>query len=125
MGLAFKGVPSTDDLRGSMVFKIFDALNKDFKNSEIFIYDPIVSIESMKESFPEYIISKNMNNAIKNAHIVILANNHPNLTLSNIEKYYNNMNECGFIYDYWNRYTGLSKKQLNGNYFSVGYKGEL
>ena len=125
MGLAFKGVPSTDDLRGSMVFKIFDALNKDFKNSEIFIYDPIVSIESMKESFPEYIISKNMNNAIKNAHIVILANNHPNLTPSNIEKYYNNMNECGFIYDYWNRYTRLSKQQLNGNYFSVGYKGEL
>ena len=37
----------------------------------------------------------------------------------------NNMNECGFIYDYWNRYTRLSKQQLNGNYFSVGYKGEL
>jgi hypothetical protein len=33
------------------------------------------------------------------------------------------MSENGFIYDYWNRYTNLPKKELKEKYFSVGYIG--
>ena len=55
--------------------------------------------------------------------IVILVNNHPDLTYSNIDEYYSNIDKNGFIYDYWNRYTNLSTHILCGNYFSVGYTG--
>ena len=123
MGLAFKGIPSTNDLRGSMVFKVLDALDKEFSDADIFIYDSIVSKHDMQENFPEYTISENMKDVTKNASIVILANNHPDLTCANIDDYYCNMGKNGFIYDYWNRYTNLSTQKLCGNYFSVGYRG--
>ena len=116
MGLAFKGIPSTNDLRGSMAFKVFDALEKEFSDADVFIYDSIVSSHDMRENFPQYTISESMKDATKNASIVILVNNHPDLTYSNIDK-------NGFIYDYWNRYTNLSTHILCGNYFSVGYTG--
>ena len=123
MGLAFKGIPSTNDLRGSMAFKVFDALEKEFSDADVFIYDSIVSSHDMRENFPQYTISESMKDATKNASIVILVNNHPDLTYSNIDEYYSNIDKNGFIYDYWNRYTNLSTHILCGNYFSVGYTG--
>ena len=123
MGLAFKGVPSTDDLRGSMAFKVLDAIEKEFPKANIFLYDPVISIKDMQDNFPKYSISDDIEEAAKGASILIFTNNHPYLTMHRPKEFYKIMSENGFIYDYWNRYTNLPKKELKEKYFSVGYIG--
>jgi UDP-N-acetyl-D-mannosaminuronic acid dehydrogenase len=123
MGLAFKGVPSTDDLRGSMAFKVLDAIEKEFPKANIILYDPVISIKDMQDNFSKHSISEDIEEAVKDASILIFTNNHPYLTKHRPEEFYKIMSENGFIYDYWNRYTNLPKKELKENYFSVGYVG--
>ncbi len=43
LGMAFKGLPETSDLRGSMSIKVLDALKKAHPNAEIGVYDPVTS----------------------------------------------------------------------------------
>ena len=41
LGMAFKGMPETSDLRGSMSIKVLDALKKAHPDAEIGLYDPV------------------------------------------------------------------------------------
>jgi UDP-glucose 6-dehydrogenase len=45
LGLAFKGTPSTDDIRDSFSIKFYKELLLNFKKANIFAFDPLVKHE--------------------------------------------------------------------------------
>ena len=77
LGLAFKGKPETDDLRGSMSLKVLEQLKKTFKHASIVLYDPLISSEQLALGGISETIVDALETACENAGIVIIANNHP------------------------------------------------
>ena len=119
LGIAFKGNPLTDDLRGSMAIKLINVLRKKFRNLQIFAFDPIVK---RKKIINEKINSaKNINEIFKRADIVIISNDNKYFSKLKLNKLSSVMNLNALIYDVWNLYNKDHLK-LNNNvkYFSLG-----
>ena len=75
-GVAFKGQPETDDLRGTMAKPIYDQLKQRFLKSNIKIFDPIVKSKHIKELFSSE-VSTNLENSFEDTTLFVIANNHP------------------------------------------------
>lgn len=119
LGLAFKGVPETDDLRGSMSLRVLHTLQDLIHNVEISVFDPVVKEEALSD-IKRIHIFKSKESAIKDSSVVIIANNHPSLTEINPFEIYDLMKPHGFIFDYWNNFSMLSKEEVGSSYFSIG-----
>ena len=85
-GVAFKGRPETDDLRGTMAKPIFDEIKKNFPRSKIQIFDPIVKIKDIKKNFNSS-VSSSLESSFKNTSLYIIANNHPLFNLMPISNF--------------------------------------
>jgi nucleotide sugar dehydrogenase len=103
MGIAFKGRPATDDLRGTMARPIFQRLKKHFPQAEYRGFDPMVTADNIRtfglkpfESIQE---------AMKDAHLVLILNNHPIFGQIPIENLAQTLARPGLIYDFWNNFT--------------------
>jgi len=121
LGIAFKGVPPTSDLRGSMSLKVLKLLEKYYSQEKITLFDPVIqSYELKKEISGNFLFTNSLKNAVKNASVVIFANNHPDLSLLNPFQLYKLMKSNGFIYDYWNLFSNLNFIKLPNFYYSVG-----
>jgi UDP-N-acetyl-D-mannosaminuronic acid dehydrogenase len=118
LGLAFKGVPETDDLRGSPAIELI----KQFRNSSVSInlksWDPLIRelpfIEGMTNC-------NNIEEVIAESDAVILMNNHEalgNLDLYNLSK---TMTVNGLVYDFWDRYDPLQSLSNSVEYFAWGF----
>ena len=118
--MAFKGVPETDDIRGSMSCKVLDELRKKSENLQISLYDPVISIKKLQNEFLGFFIHNSFNDAILNKDVVIIANNHPSFEDHNPLDIKINMADNGFIYDYWNHFSSLSNIEMGDFYFAVG-----
>lgn len=119
MGMAFKGKPANDDLRGSMSVPILNQLREFFPKARIKIFDAEVSQEVLKLEFFDTEVFDKIEKIVKNTKIVIIANNHAVFENFGLDAMQKNMIQDGFIYDYWNVFSNLSEKQKR-NYFSVG-----
>lgn len=120
LGLAFKGHPETDDLRGSMALKVLDELKKYPVGAGIVLYDPVISFEMMEAEFPGYQIARSVAEAISGANAVIIANNHPELGRMAPNVMVPHMAENGFVYDYWSHFSNLTEAELDQCYYSLG-----
>ena len=78
VGLAFKGFPETDDLRGSPAFKLHKELEKRRINVEFDYYDPLV------KRFLDKDVNGSVERSLENSNIVLFLTNHPHLM--NLEK---------------------------------------
>jgi UDP-N-acetyl-D-mannosaminuronic acid dehydrogenase len=106
IGLAFKGVPETNDLRGSMALRIIEELKSKFVNIQIFGFDPIVIEEETKELGIKFVNS--YDEAIIKSDLVLFMNNHPFIAELNLFSQADKMNSDGMIYDYWGRFDSIS-----------------
>ena len=106
IGLAFKGVPETNDLRGSMALRIIKALNSKFQNIQIFGFDPIVIEDETKELGIKFVTT--FDEAMNESDLVLLMNNHPIINEINLFSQAEKMNSGGMIYDYWSRFESIS-----------------
>ena len=120
LGLAFKGIPETDDLRGSMSIKILQSLRKKMKHAKFCLYDPVISQTILKENFPDDIIATNLTDAVSNAMVVVIANNHSEFASRSVFEILNSMDREGFIYDYWNNFSSPSIETGSKRYFALG-----
>jgi len=120
LGLAFKGYPETDDLRGSMALHILRELKKYPVGAGTVLYDPVISYEMMQREFPDYEIARSVSEAIAGANVVIIANNHADLGRMAPAVMVPHMADDGFVYDYWNHFSNLSEAELDQFYFSLG-----
>lgn len=107
-GLAFKGVPETDDLRGSMGLKFLDELD----GYDVYLHDAIVC----KEDLIKYGRVFNFDQKIEFDLIVIL-NNHPFYSNNGFKVFKNNLLEGSIIFDFW-RTLGLYDDV--SNYYHLG-----
>jgi len=119
LGVAFKGFPLTDDLRGSMAIKLINILKLKLKNLSITALDPIVE---RKKIYNEKVVpAKNINEIFKNADVVIISNDNKYFSKLNLNKLSLKMNSNALIYDVWNLYErDRLKLKNNVEYFSLG-----
>lgn len=120
LGLAFKGVPATDDLRGSMSLKVLEALQSALPQAEIVLFDPVIDVDVVRDRFPGLEVAESLEDAARNSHVVIMANNHPMLAARTPAALAEIMAPSGFVFDYWNHFSSLADRELADVYFAVG-----
>ena len=102
IGLAFKGVPETNDLRGSVAVRIIKSIKMKFPNVNIKGFDSVVS-ESDIGSLG-ITSAKTLVQAFEKSDLVLLVNNHPIIKSIDLGFQAKQMNPGGMIYDYWGRF---------------------
>ncbi len=102
MGIAFKGKPATDDLRGTTAKPIFNALQEAFPSAEFRGYDAVVATKDIK-NFGLLPVSS-LEDAFHNSNLVIILNNHAVFELMPISDLCSKMAKPGLVYDFWNNY---------------------
>jgi UDP-N-acetyl-D-mannosaminuronic acid dehydrogenase len=123
LGMAFKGLPETSDLRGSMSIKVLDALKKAHPNAEIGVYDPVTSPEVLAAEFPDERVFNRFGDAVSGASVLVIANNHPSLGTISPRTITEFTSPNGFVFDYWNHFSHLPASELGDSYFAVGRSG--
>jgi UDP-N-acetyl-D-mannosaminuronic acid dehydrogenase len=123
LGMAFKGLPETSDLRGSMSIKVLDALKKAHPDAEIGVYDPVTTPEVLAAEFPDETVYKRFGDAVSGASVVVIANNHPSLGTISPRTITEFISPNGFVFDYWNHFSHLPASELGDSYFAVGRSG--
>ena len=109
-GVAFKGRPETDDLRGSLIIPILAALREHFPNAEYVAWDPIVSEANLAVLGLTPMASAEA--AFENASLVIFQNNHQALERLRLPELSRLMAKPATIYDYWNQHIGLDATEM-------------
>lgn len=114
LGLAFKGLPPTDDTRGSMTLPVINNLIKNNNKINIDILDNLVQKKNF--SHPKCRLFNNMLNIKSNYDLILIINNNPYWKKIGLEKIKKKIKKNGFIFDFWNSFEKLTGK----NYFALG-----
>ena len=123
LGVAFKGVPATDDLRGAMSLRVLAALDERAADATVRLYDPVCSAAQLSEAYPAGQVCASLTDAVQGADAVIIANNHPQMAELRPQRVAALMADDGFIYDYWNNFSDLRAHELGQTYYAVGNTG--
>lgn len=121
IGMAFKGIPATDDLRGSMSIKVLDALKTAHPDAEFGVFDPVIAPDVLAKSFPAEEVFTRFGDAVSGASVVVIANNHPALGAIAPRTMSEFIAADGFVFDYWNHFSHLPTSELGDSYFAVGH----
>ncbi|KKT25440.1 MAG: UDP-glucose 6-dehydrogenase [Candidatus Magasanikbacteria bacterium GW2011_GWA2_43_9] len=114
LGLAFKGFPETDDLRGSPAKKILDSLNKEgIKFDSVRVYDPLV------KNFMNYQISKNIYHALEGSNIILFLTNHPKIMNIDLDHILDKIKKPALILDAWGN-LNIEDLPEGIDYFRIG-----
>lgn len=119
-GIAFKGRPETDDLRGSMSLDVIERLRAAGDCAEIRVYDKAVDRAQIRGVSEELVYHDDFYEACAGADLIVIANNHPFFATIDIEEAFARMNDGAIIYDYWNSFEQHPPDSLEGRYFTVG-----
>jgi UDP-N-acetyl-D-mannosaminuronic acid dehydrogenase len=115
--MAFKGVPETDDLRGSPSIELIKQLQKKSVSMSIRIWDPLIE-EFNANGVTQY---KNIEVALTGSDAVILMNNHKALNALDLYDVSKKLNKNALIYDFWDRYNPLQSLDNSVRYFAWGF----
>ena len=122
MGIAFKGQPATDDLRGTMAKPIFDEIKKNYPGGIYRGYDPVVSLNEIRNFGLEPMAD--LTNAFRESDIVMILNNHSVYSSMAIEELTILMNSPSIVYDFWNFYKSSDLHLKKGvTYIALGSHG--
>ncbi len=123
LGLAFKGAPETNDLRGSISLQIYNSLKSRFPESEILCFDPMITkLEADKFGINLF---STVEESFEKADLVLITNNNKIFSSLDIDSLSLKMNSPGFIYDYWGRFDNQLKLNTGVTYSSWGSHGVL
>lgn len=124
LGLAFKGRPATDDLRGTTARPILDALLKAFPGGRFRGWDAVVGPDAVNAFGLES--TSSLEGAMQGVHVAVIANNHPVFAAMNITALAGDMARPGIIYDFWNNFDGSDLSLPSGVFYaSLGGGGSL
>lgn len=122
MGLAFKGQPVTNDLRGTMARPILSALKDNFPSSTFRGYDALVTHDEITDLGLEPCGS--IEDAMHGANLVLILNNHPEFTAMALEDLSGLLAKPGLVYDLWNQFTADELSLAEGTgYIALGSHG--
>lgn len=111
LGLAFKGRPETDDLRGTMALPLIAALRAHMPDAAIVGWDPVVKPDVARREL-RIDIAETAGEAVRDAALVILQTNHPALEGLDLAALAGTMASPGLIYDFWNQHGQMDSFQL-------------
>lgn len=120
LGLAFKGVPETDDLRGAMSLKVIEALRSACPSARLNGFDPVVSREAAKSLGLGLTMFDDPVEAMRGADAAIVANNHPLFGALSMSLILSSLKRGGFVYDFWNNLPDGDQVGEPRAYFAVG-----
>lgn len=119
-GLAFKGLPKTSDLRGSMAIPIADHLEKVF-GTKPDLLDNLVLKKDVKIHFRNHNFFNTFTDLKLNKvkyDLILILNNSPYWKKINIKNFKKKLTKKGFIYDFWSSFSNL-------NYYKNFGSGDL
>ena len=118
LGMAFKGVPETNDLRGSPTLALVASLEKEITNGEIYCWDPVIP-DSELSSYG-YKSGATLNEVLQGACAIVLVNNHPELDDLDLVALSESSSAPLLIYDFWGRNDHNLSLAGNSHYHSWG-----
>lgn len=122
LGLAFKGRPATDDLRGTMARPILEALRRHFPTASFRGYDPVVP--SAEIAAFGVTPCDGLDAAFHGANLAVVCNNHPAFTAMALDTQAAGMARPGLIYDFWNNFVAAEARLPDGvGYMALGSHG--
>jgi UDP-N-acetyl-D-mannosaminuronic acid dehydrogenase len=122
MGLAFKGRPATDDLRGTMAKPVFEELRNRFPGAQWRGFDAVVAPDDIRSFGLEP--ASSMAEAVEGANLAVILNNHPVFTSMPLPDLASRMDRPGVIYDFWNNYNSREVELPEGTaYVALGSHG--
>ena len=105
-GLAFKGVPKTDDIRGSMAKPIINYTKKIFKKSKIYSFDNLISLNDCKKINARMQVFRNYQNIKNKYDLILILNNNPLWKKIGYKQFQKLLKgKQNFIYDFWNSFS--------------------
>ncbi|MGE0700385.1 MAG: nucleotide sugar dehydrogenase [Hyphomicrobiaceae bacterium] len=113
LGLAFKGVPPTDDLRGTMALPIFRELERAFPTARFRGCDAVVEPEAARAMFG-FESSRSLEAAFDGADLVMILNNHPIFQQMDLGALAASMRRPGIVYDLWNMHDDIADSMPEG-----------
>lgn len=119
-GLAFKGRPETDDLRGSMSLHVIREMMASEQFCEIRVYDSVVPVENIRAISSGISPFKDLRAACEGADVLVIANNHCEYSKIDLELIVGTMSNDAFVYDYWNNLSEMPAEVLENRYVTVG-----
>jgi len=123
MGIAFKGNPPTDDLRGTMAKPVLDALREAFPRAVFRGFDAVVP-ESDIRNFGLQPTST-LSEAFDGSNLILILNNHPVFSSMPIEHLAASMAKPGLVYDFWNCFNADDLRLPEGTgYMALGSHGK-
>jgi nucleotide sugar dehydrogenase len=123
MGLAFKGRPITDDLRGTMARPIFGSLKQHFPKARFRGFDAVVSPSDVKKFGLTFFPT--LASAMKQAYLVLILNNHPIFSDMPLERLAESMARPSLVYDFWNNFSASALRMPPRRfYMALGSHGQ-
>ncbi len=115
IGVAFKGVPETTDVRGSVAVELLYLLKKTV--SKVIGWDAV--IENKELEFIGFETVDNFSEGIEQAHVVLILNNHTQNIRSEL---YSRPTKHRLIFDGWKQLDASEIKNIDGLYYgTMGY----
>lgn len=122
MGIAFKGQPATDDLRGTMAKPVLAHLREAFPDAEFRSYDAVVSYADTRAFGLEPVAT--IEHAFADSSLIVILNNHPVFSAMPVDDLAAGMKKPGLIYDFWNCFKSADLHLPQGvAYMALGSHG--
>lgn len=119
LGLAFKGIPATNDLRGTVAKSIMLSLKQSFPHSRFFGFDPHVSDQDILDFGLEP--ASSIEEVFASSNLVIIANNNERFKSLKIDALSRSMQHNALVYDYWGLFVGKNLAMQNKvTYMALG-----
>ncbi len=111
-GLAFKGRPATDDLRGTLAIPLIALLRQQFPKADVVGWDPVAAPAEVAKLgvAPE----PSMTEAFRDSDLVVIQNNHDDFALADLLTLSGLMRRPGAIYDFWNQHDPRALRLAEG-----------
>jgi nucleotide sugar dehydrogenase len=123
-GLAFKGIPETNDTRGTTAIPLILNIKNKFKNSKIYGFDYNVSLEFYKKYNIE--ICSTLKQIFFKTDLIIFHNNNKKFSKFNLQSMSSFMNKNSLIYDFWNNFSSKNLRLKNNvSYAAFGNLSNL
>jgi nucleotide sugar dehydrogenase len=102
LGLAFKGIPETDDLRGAPSIRFIHSLLDRFPEAVIEVWDPVITAYDLVDE--RITFGEGLYESCAEADAVVLMNNHPIFDDMNLNELGIRTKQNCLLYDFWDRF---------------------
>ena len=119
-GLAFKGRPPVDDMRGAMSLEVLREIRRQAPRAKLRFYDAVCRAADLRPLVGKGQMATSFARAIAGAEIVVIANNHAEFERLTPQEISEGLAARGFVYDYWNLMDDAKRQRLRGRYFALG-----